>query len=65
MTPNPGYCPAESEGKRVRVWLGNGRPGATDDNPMSPPGWPADGRGGCDWRLASHPFAIAFYEVIP
>lgn len=64
MKPNPGHCPPEAIGKRVRVLLENGRIGATDDNPMSPPGWAADGKGGCDWRTRGHPFAIARYEVI-
>lgn len=64
MKSNPGYCPAEAEGKRVRVWLGHGREGAYDDNPMSPPGWAADGRTGCNWAITGSPFDIAFYQVI-
>lgn len=64
MTPNPGHLPIEAIGKRVNVLLANGRPGSTDDNPMSPPGWAADGRGGCRWSRTGHPFDIAEYEVI-
>ena len=64
MTPNPGHLPQEAIGKRVRVLLRCGRPGAEDINPMSPPGWAADGRGGCRWTLTGHPFDIAEFEVV-
>ncbi|WP_030540586.1 hypothetical protein [Sphingobium sp. DC-2] len=64
MKPNPGYCPAEAEGKRVRVWLAHGGVGATYDDPMVPPGWAADGPRGCCWEITGHPFDIAFYEVL-
>lgn len=64
MTPNPGFCPAEAEGKRVRVVLASGEAGRTDDNPMSPPGWAADGRAGCRWSITGSAFDIARYEVI-
>jgi hypothetical protein len=58
MKPNPGYLPSEAIGKRVAVRLANGIP-------VPPPGWPADGKGGCNWRLNGHPFNIAEFEVIP
>lgn len=64
MTPNPGHLPPEAIGKRVRVKLANGRIGTSDPNPMSPPGWAADGKGGCNWALRDHPFAIVEYEVV-
>ena len=64
MTPNPGHLPPQAVGKRVRVVLENGNEGRTDGNPMSPLGWAADGRGGCNWTLRDHPFAIAKFEVI-
>ncbi len=64
MIPNPGHCPAEAEGKRVRVRLAHGGIGHTDPNPMSPPGWPADGRFGCRWTITGSRFDIAEYEVI-
>lgn len=64
MKPNPGYCPADAEGKRVRAWLAHGREGSCDDNPMSPPGWAADGRTGCNWAITGSQFDIAFYQVI-
>lgn len=64
MRPNPGHPPREATGKRVCVMLANGRAGACDPNPMSPPGWAADGQGGCRWSLTGHPFDIAEYEVI-
>lgn len=68
--PNPGRCPEEAVGKRVRVVLR--KDAATmeepkyDDrwNPMSPPGWAADGKNGCKWSKTGHPFDIAFFEVI-
>ena len=64
MTPNPGHCPTEAMGKRVRVWLAHGREASYDDNPMSPPGWAADGKGGCNWTLTGSAFDIAFYQVM-
>ena len=64
MKPNPGYCPADAEGKRVKVWLAHGAVGATYDDPMLPKGWAADGRGGCDWSITGSAFDIAFYEVL-
>jgi len=62
--PNPGHLPTEAIGKRVRVRFPDGREGRCDDNPMSPPGWAADGRGGCRWSLTGRPHDIAEYEVI-
>lgn len=64
MKPNPGFCPPEAAGKRVRVRLANGRNGASDTGPTSPPGWAADGKGGCRWSRTGSPFDIAAYEVI-
>tara|TARA_R110000868_G_scaffold111222_5_gene300440 strand:- start:350 stop:520 length:171 start_codon:yes stop_codon:yes gene_type:complete len=55
MKVNPGYCPSEAIGKRVRVWLANGWNAAS---------WPADGRAGCRWSVTGCPFDIAFYEVM-
>lgn len=64
MKANPGYCPAEAEGKRVRVRLAHGGIGKCDESPMSPSGWAADGQGGCNWRITGGPFDIAEYEVV-
>lgn len=64
MIPNPGYCPADAEGRRVRVLLANGAIGACDDGPTSAPGWAADGRNGCRWSITGHPFDIAEYQVV-
>ena len=61
---NPGRCPAEAEGKRVAVALMTGEPGRCDDNPMSPPGWAADGRFGCSWALDGSPFNIDQYRIL-
>lgn len=62
MKPNPGHCPEEAEGKRVRVRLADGS--MATDVPGAAPGWSADGRGGCRWTLTGSPFDIAEYEVI-
>lgn len=70
MKPNPGHCPEEARGRRVRVVLEKDR--ATMEqpkydshwNPMSKPGWAADGKGGCRWSRTRSPFDIAFFEVI-
>lgn len=56
MKPNPGYCPAEAAGKRVRVRLANGQLGPDT-------GWAADGRYACRWSITGHSHDIAFYEV--
>ena len=64
MKPNPGYCPAEAAGKRIHARLAHGGTGRADDNLMSPPGWAADGKGGCNWRRTGSLFDIAEYEVI-
>ena len=61
---NPGRLPADAIGRRVRVRLAHGGLGACDPNPMSPPGWAADGKGGCSWAKTGSPFDIAEYEVI-
>lgn len=62
---NPGHCPREAKGKRVRVLLNHGEEARYDDNPMSPPGWAADGKGGSKWDLdPDYPFAIKAYIVI-
>ncbi len=62
MKPNPGHCPEEAIGKRVRVRFADGS--IAKDVPGAPPGWAADGRNGCRWTLTSHPLDIAEYEVI-
>lgn len=70
--PNPGHCPEEAAGKRVFVVLYRDRetmeqPKYDDQwNPMSKPGWAADGKDGCRWGLSRprHPFNIAFWRVV-
>lgn len=55
-TRNPGRCPSEAEGKRVRVRLRNGTvPDAS---------WAADGRHGCRWSIDGLPFDILQFEVV-
>ncbi|VXC63120.1 conserved hypothetical protein [Sphingomonas sp. AX6] len=64
MKRNPGHLPSEAVGKRVRVQLRRGTMGTEDPNPMSPPGWAADGKSGCKWALTGSPFDIVEFEVI-
>ena len=54
MKRNPGYLPAEAEGKRIDGVLVNGRPFTN---------WAADGRGSCDWKRTGSGFDIDWYEV--
>jgi hypothetical protein len=57
VKPNPGYCPAEAEGKNVRVRL------VSDPEGKSVRTWPASGKGACNWTIRGFPFDIAEYEV--
>jgi hypothetical protein len=61
---NHGFCPDQAAGKRVFVWLANGLQGKCDPNPMSPPGWAADGPSGCRWSITGSQFDIVECEVI-
>lgn len=63
MAPNPGHLPTKAIGKRVRVLLADGTTNR-DVDPSAPPGWPADGKGGCRWTLTGRPHDIAKFEVI-
>lgn len=64
MKPNPGYLPTDAIGKRIRARMAHGGIGACDDNPMSSPGWAADGKGACRWTRTGSPFDIDEYEVL-
>ena len=46
MKPNPGHCPDDAAGKRVRGIFANG-----DRFPADGSSWAADGRGGVRWTL--------------
>lgn len=64
---NPGRQPGGTEGKRVKVRLFNGTIAGTKPiSPTSPAGWPADGKGACNWRISNppHPFEIKEYCVL-
>lgn len=62
---NPGHCPPRARGKRVRVILEHGREASYDVNPMSPPGWAADGKGGCHWgKRNGFAYDIAWYLIL-
>lgn len=61
---NPGHLPEDAVGKRVRVKLRDGSIGSEDGGSMVPPGWAADGKGGCNWRKAGHAFDIEYYVVL-
>ncbi|HEX8402274.1 MAG TPA: hypothetical protein VF628_11285 [Allosphingosinicella sp.] len=64
MTANPGHLPTDAIGKRVAVQLAGGAESKIDNGPMVPPGWAADGKGGCRWTLTGCPFDIARYRVL-
>lgn len=65
MKPNPGHCPPEAAGKRVRGVLRNGhRFGFEPVSPDAKAGWPATGRGECRWSLTDDPFDIAEWELL-
>ena len=50
--PNPGQCPREAKGKRVVVRLNNGSIcGEIPITTVTPAGWAADGKQGCNWTL--------------
>lgn len=60
-----GEVPRGAKGKRVRViLLGTGEEPRYDDNPMSPMGWAADGKGGCRWTSTGDPFDITHYKIL-
>ena len=61
---NTGKVPRGARGKRVRVVLVGGGEGRYDENPMTPPGWAADGKGGCRWTLTESEFDIAWYLIL-
>lgn len=56
---NPGRQPAETKGKRVRVWLANGS--LARDSRADKPGWEADQS---RWTITGDVADIAFYEVL-
>lgn len=65
MMDNTGTLPGMAKGKRVRGILRNGqRFGFEPVSPVTPAGWPADGFGGCDWKLKDHPFDIVKWELV-
>lgn len=61
---NPGRCPADAKGRRVEVKLANGEVAKGDPNPMSPPGWAADGPNGLKWERRGFDFDVDYYRVI-
>lgn len=64
--PNPGRCPRAAKGKRVVVMLNNGSIcGEEPLSPVTPAGWAADGKHGCNWEIdPDWPFAIRGYYVL-
>lgn len=63
-------CPDAARGKRVAVVLRNGHVQSEPVNKDTPPGWAADGKGGCRWthhRDTSSPsaaFDIMGFKVL-
>jgi hypothetical protein len=60
LKPSPGRCPDEARGKRVRVVLRNGYDTAKSERN----GWPADGRGACNWSRDLGPWTIESWEIV-
>ena len=61
MNPNPGRCPLEATGKRVRVILRNGtRHGDAPVNTDSKLGWAAETT---RWSLTGHAFDVLEWEL--
>lgn len=54
MQPNPGRCPPEARGKRVRLRLASGHTFEA----------PADGRGEPNWSLSLGKHTIAEWEIV-
>ena len=54
MRENPGRCPPEARGKRVRVRLASGYTFEA----------PADGRGEPNWRVTRSPYDIVEWEIV-
>lgn len=54
FAPNPGKCPPEARGKRVRVRLKSGHTFEA----------PADGRGEPNWRVTGSQFDIDGWEIV-
>lgn len=64
LQPNHGHCPGAARGKRVRgVLRGGNQFGFNQISPVTPPGWPADGKGGCRWTLEGHSHDILEWEL--
>lgn len=62
---NDGRLPSAVAGKRVVVELENGMIlGREPVSPSCPAGWPATGKGACNWRRNGFPFDIKRFLVI-
>lgn len=64
-----GRVPLKAKGKRVAVQLRNGRIITDPVNKDTPPGWAADGKGGCRWDFLpddhhARAFDIVAYKVL-
>lgn len=61
MIRNPGHCPPEAAGKRIRVRLRDGTlQGAAPVNTDSKAGWAAETT---NWRLTGSPFDVIEWEI--
>jgi hypothetical protein len=64
---NKGELPRGARGKRVRVklrWSGEEPFYNSDVTSAIPPGWPADGKGGCRWSLDGGDYDITHYVIM-
>lgn len=64
FTRNPGHCPEQAKGKRVRAILANGDECRDEGGTISPHGWAADGQNGCRWARTGSPFDIEWFKVL-
>ncbi len=60
LKPNSGRCPRGVTGKRIRAVLHSGY----DTAAKEPAGWPADGKGACNWHLGGSNWDILEWELI-
>lgn len=62
---NTGSMPRGAKGKRVIVILRNGNTcGVEPVTTVTPPGWAADGKGGCRWSFLPEHDASSAFDII-
>ena len=59
-----GRVPLRAKGKRVAVQLRNGSVITEPVNKDTPPGWAADGKGGCRWSFLDPDDPAAAFDIV-